>query len=154
MGKYPVIFCDFKVRVSSKLFRQLVYAKQNLTGESWEAMLSKFRDFVSALYAKWQDCLTESLRPWHRKYFESILDKTATLSDLKRSLYKLSYFLAEKFGRKVIVLIDGYEGPTNRANDHGYFDDVRYPYLSLTIGVKDKYSRPTGFSGSVHFLFS
>ena len=117
-------------------------------------MLSKFRDLVSALYAKWQDCLMQSLKPWDRNYFESMLDKKATKSDLKRSLYKLSYFLAEKYHQRVIVLIDEYEAPNNCAYDHDYFEDVRSLYPSLTVGVKNKYSRPMSFSGVVYFLFS
>jgi hypothetical protein len=43
----------------------------------------------------------------------------------------LSYFLAEKFRQRVIVLIDEYEAPNNRAYDHGYLDEVRSLYPSL-----------------------
>ncbi|KIL70012.1 hypothetical protein M378DRAFT_156070, partial [Amanita muscaria Koide BX008] len=108
MGKYPVIFCDFK----------------SLTSDSWEGMLSAFSDLVSELYAKWEDCLLQSLRPSQRRYFESILDMTATKDELMRSLYKLTLFLADKFRRNVIVLIDEYEAPNNRAYEHGYFKDA------------------------------
>ena len=88
-------------------------------------MLSSFRDLVSVLYAKWEDCLLQSLKLPERTYFESIRNKTATEEDLTRSLYNLSCFLAEKFGQEVIVLIDEYEAPNNRAYDHGYFKEVR-----------------------------
>ncbi|KIM74728.1 hypothetical protein PILCRDRAFT_695764 [Piloderma croceum F 1598] len=108
MGKYPVIFCDFK----------------DLTGDSWEEMLSDFEDLVAVLYMEWEDCLMQSLRPGERTYFESICLKTATKSELKKSLYKLSYFLARKFDRRVIVLIDAYEAPNNRAYEHDYFDNA------------------------------
>jgi hypothetical protein len=37
-----------------------------------------------------------------KAYFESICLKTATNADLKKSLYHLSYFLRQKFGRKVV----------------------------------------------------
>jgi hypothetical protein len=94
-------------------------------------MLSDFSDLVSDLYAKWEDCLMQSLRLLDRTYFESILNKTATEGDLRKSLYKLSNFLAQKFRQRVIVLIDEYEAPNNRAYDHGYFDEVRSLYPSL-----------------------
>lgn len=44
--------------------------------------------------------------------------------DLTWSLCKLSFFLARKFCRSVIVLIDDYEAPINHAYDCGYFYDV------------------------------
>ena len=85
------------------------------------------------LYAEWQDCLVESLQPPERTYFESIRNKTATGIPLARSLFNLSYFLANKFRRGVIVLIDEYDAPNNPAYEYGYFNDVRYnpPYDRL-----------------------
>jgi hypothetical protein len=93
-------------------------------------MLSDFKDLVSVLYMKSEDCLVQSLNPTERTYFESICLMTATEVNLTRSLYKLSYFLRRKFGRKVIVLIDEYEAPTICAYEHGYFDKVRSQYFS------------------------
>jgi hypothetical protein len=117
----------------SKLFRQLVYTYQNLTGQSWEDMLSNFKDLVSVLYMGWKDCLMQSLNPAERTYFESIYLMTATEVDLTRSLHKLSYLLRRKFGRKVIVLIDEYEAPIICAYEHGYFDKVRSLHSSLRL---------------------
>jgi hypothetical protein len=88
-------------------------------------MLSHFRFLVSDLYGEWEDCLMQSLKLPERTYFESIVNMTATEANLKRSLYNLSYFLAEKFCQRVIVLIDEYDVPNNCAYDHGYFDEVR-----------------------------
>ena len=94
-------------------------------------MLSKFRRFVSDLYAEWGGCLVQSLEPQDRSYFESIRNKTATEDELEDSLYKLTSFLFKKFGRQVIVLIDEYEAPNNRAYENGYFKEVRSLYPSL-----------------------
>lgn len=85
-------------------------------------MLSDFKDLASNLYREWEDCLMQSLGPEDKTYYESICLETATEAKLKRSSYGLSYFLARKFGRKVIVLIDEYEVPNNRAFKRGYFD--------------------------------
>ena len=73
----------------------------------------------------------QSLELPERLYFESIRNKTATESDLEESLYNLSYFVAQKFGRKVIVLIDEYDAPNNHAYDRGYFNEVGFLYPSL-----------------------
>ena len=70
------------------------------------------------------------------------------------SLYKLSHFVAEKFGREVIVLIDEHDTPFNRAYRYGYFDEVRSLYPSMTVKVKDKSSRLICFSGTAYFLLS
>src|SRR6266852_7166257 len=94
-------------------------------------MLSDFEQFVSDLYMEWEDCLVKSLKPVEKTYFESICLKTATKSELKWSLYKLSHFLHRKYGRKVIVLIDECQAPSNRACEHNYFNAVRSLYLSL-----------------------
>ena len=50
----------------------------------------------------------QSLRPSQRRYFESILNMTATKDEVMRSLYKLTLFLTDRFRRSVIVLIDEY----------------------------------------------
>jgi hypothetical protein len=90
-------------------------------------MLSDFKDLVSVLYTEWKDRLIQSLHPAESTYFESICLKTAEPSDLKRSLQKLSYFLARKYAQKVIVLIDEYEALNNRAYDCKFFPTVRSP---------------------------
>jgi len=83
----------------------------------------------------------QSLMPSERSYFESILNKTAMVADLKTSLYKLSHFLARKFHREVIVLIDEYEAPNNRANEHGYFGKVHSLDHSLSpLGLRTSIS--------------
>ena len=119
------------VYLPSKRFRRLVDAQQDLNGDSWEEMLWDFKDLVSDLYAKWQGCLMQSLELPERIYFESIRNMTATKRGLAKSLFKLSRFIAQKFGQKVIVLIDEYEAPNNRAYDRGYFDEVGLLYTSL-----------------------
>ena len=85
---------------------KLVHVQQNLVGQSWEGVLSSFRDLVSVLYTGWRDYLMQSLDPSERTYFESVRDNTVTEDDLTKSLLKLSYFLAKKSGQKFIVLID------------------------------------------------
>lgn len=94
-------------------------------------MLRSFEFLVSGLYSEWEDLLMPSLKPREKAYFQSICDRTATETDVAQSLRELSRFLAEKFSRNVIVLIDEYESPNHYAYDSGYFEEVRslYPHL-------------------------
>jgi hypothetical protein len=124
MGKYAVIFLDFQVCCSLKLCRVFTYMKQRITGTSWDEMLDSFKTMVSLLYAKWKKYLWDFLDPEQQETFQSIRRKTASDGDLRISLELLSLFLAEKSGQKVIVLIDEYEAPNNRAYEHGFFKKV------------------------------
>ena len=87
-------------------------------------MLDSFKTMVSLLYAKWKTYLWDFLDSEQQETFQSIRRKTASDGDLRISLKLLSEFLAKKSGRKVIVLIDEYEAPNNRAYEHGFFKEV------------------------------
>jgi hypothetical protein len=116
-----------------------IYRTHMFTGDSWEEMLSSFEDLISVLYMDWQYChmCMKFLKPAERTYFESICFKRATKIDLTGSLYKLSRFLAQKFGQRVIVLIDEYEATTNHASEHSYVEILlRVNELSGQFGGK------------------
>jgi hypothetical protein len=118
--------------VRSELFRQRTYMKQNLAGDSWNAMVSSFRKMVARLYEKWHLYLQNSLRPGEEAFFEAICHNTASVDDhyYMDSLAQLSHFLARKSGRKVMVFIDEYEAPIIRAYEHDFFGVVRPLYPS------------------------
>jgi hypothetical protein len=140
MGKYAVIFLDFQVCCSLELCRVFTYMKQRITGTSWDEMLDSFKGMVSRLYIEREAYLWDSLSQKDQKTFRSLVDETASQAKLKASLELLSLFLSEKSGRKVIVLIDEYEAPNNRAYEHGFFKEVRPlrpPRGSITLKVDD-----------------
>ena len=152
MGKYAVIFLDFQVCCSLELCRVFTYMKQTITGASWEEMLDSFKTMVSLLYAEWKNYLWDFLDPEQQETFQSIRRKTASDGDLKISLALLSLFLAKKSGRKVIVLIDEYEAPNNRAYEHGFFKEVRSLRPPRLYSTLTTLSRPTNFSAVVYSL--
>src|ERR1700674_3819603 len=119
MGKYAVIFCDFKVRCSLQTVQTFHYVKQNITGNSWEDMFSSFKRMVSNLYKEWYQYLEHILDPEEKAFFESIRLNTASEGDWRDGLQRLSVFLARKSERGAMVFIDEYEVPNNRAYDHG-----------------------------------
>ena len=61
-----------KFVILSELFRQPIYVKQNITGNSWEEMFRSFRVMVSELYKEWYQYLKDTLDPEEEAFFESI----------------------------------------------------------------------------------
>ena len=120
-----------KFVVLSKLFRQPTYVKQNIIGDSWEGMFWSFRVMVSVLYEESYEYLEYFLKPGEKAVFESIRLNIAPVEHWGDSLQRLSYFLARKSGRGVMVFIDEYEAPMNCAYENDYFDKVRPSILSL-----------------------
>jgi hypothetical protein len=119
-----------KFVVLSELFGHLTHVKQDITGSSWEEMLLSFRGMVSGLYKEWHLYLEHSLDPEEKAFFESVRLNTAPEEHWRTSLKRLSFFLARKSGRKVMVFIDEYEAPINDAYEGSFFDQVRPSYLS------------------------
>ena len=99
--------------------------KQNIIGDSWEGMLWSFRVMISVVYEEWYEYLEHSLNPGEMEFFESIRFNTAPEERWMNGLKRLSDFLAWESGRKVMVFIDEYEAPNNRAYELGFFAEVR-----------------------------
>ena len=104
--------------------------KQNITGNSWEKMFSSFRTMVADLCKEWYQYLKHSLDPEEEAYFESIRLNTAVVENWMNSLKRLSNFLRKKSGRGVMVFIDEYEAPINRAYECNFFPVVCPSYPS------------------------
>ena len=130
MGKYRVIFLDFQVCRSLRTVPSARLRKQVITGTSWDAMRDSFKSMVSVLYGNWREYLWDSLDPEDQKTFQSIRSREASDATFRASLDLLSQFLYKKSGRKVIVLIDEYEAPNNRAYEFNFFEEVRPLYPS------------------------
>ena len=99
--------------------------KQKINGTSWDGMLASFKRMVSLLYQDWRVYLWDSLSEPNQKSFQSLENEEASDATLRGSLELLSQLLATKSGRQVIVLIDEYEVPNNRAYELDFFKQVR-----------------------------
>jgi hypothetical protein len=123
-----------KFVVLSEPFRLPTYVKQDVTADTWDGMLSSFRWRVSLLYKEWRQFLRGSLDSNEDAFFEAICLETASEDQFRDSLYLLSLFLARRFGKKVIVLIDEYDAPINfaheLAHEKDFFVKVRPSYPS------------------------
>jgi hypothetical protein len=102
--------------------------KQNIVGDSWEAMFWSFRELVSSLYRDWYGYLFYSLSPPDQRYFESICANEAPVERWTNSLLRLCEFLAKKSLRKVMVFVDEYEAPNNLSYDQDFFERVGLSY--------------------------
>ena len=67
---------------------------------------------------------SQKLSDVDKKLFEELMDRGMTQDTLVYSLKELSELLERSYGRKVIVLIDEYDGPLAKANENGYYDEM------------------------------
>lgn len=126
MGKFPVISISLK-SVSGKTFDEAKGMLRRIIGK--EAM--RFQ------YLMQSDRLTEME---HHQYEALInIDKTGvfTMSDelLKDSLMTLSQLLRKHYGQNVVILIDEYDVPLDKAYGSGYYDDMVVLVRSLFEGA-------------------
>jgi hypothetical protein len=142
----------FRFVVFSELCRLPAYTKQKITGTSWDEMLGSFKLMVSRLYGERREYLWDFLDPEEQETFQSIRRETASDATLRASLELLSSFLAKKSRRKVIVLIDEYEAPNNRAYEYGFFKEVRSLRPPRLYSTLTTLSRPTNFLAVVYSL--
>ena len=121
MGKFPVISLSLK-GVDGRSFSEAAAALRRVIGN--EA-------FRFSYLAE-----SERLLPEEKKIYQALIDTQDgrfTMADdvLADSLHTLSCFLAKHHGRKVILLIDEYDVPLDKAFRSGYYDEM----ISLIRGM-------------------
>ena len=109
MGKYPVVFISLK-GVDGLTF-DLAY--QALGRIIWS-------ETVRLNFLK----NSEKLDTSERVSFEKLLNRTCTESDIRDSLNLLCALLEKHYGQKVILLIDEYDVPLDKAYAHGYYPQM------------------------------
>ncbi|OYZ36602.1 MAG: hypothetical protein B7Y25_06925 [Alphaproteobacteria bacterium 16-39-46] len=97
-GQYPVIFVCFK----------------DIKGLTYEELEMGIRNLIHKLYVAHEYLLQSTkIRETKKEDFRKYLIKEFDLSELKESLLTLSELLFLHFRKKVILLIDEYDTPTN-----------------------------------------
>ena len=109
MGKFPVVFLSLK-GVDGLTF-DLAY--QALCGIVVEEF-SRLR-FLAA---------SDKLAADEKQYFKKILNGKYEEADIIGSLKKLSCLLEKHYGQKVVLLIDEYDVPLDKAFQHGYYREM------------------------------
>lgn len=131
MGKYPVIFVSFK-DVNGLTYDDAYDAFVQVLGE----VANRFSFLLES------DSLLENEKEQYRgmirvsdgKYH---MDKGVVISSLK----VMSQLLSKHYGIKVIIIIDEYDVPLDKAFDHGYYDEM----VELIRGVMGKALKTNDF---------
>ena len=121
MGKYPVIFLSLK-GVEGLTFEE---ARDSLC----ELITSEVRRFKLLLNSALLDNDEKNL--YHELVSLQDSQKSELGTKLKFSLKKLSELLYQYYGKKVIILIDEYDVPLDKAFQHGYYKEM----VSLIRGL-------------------
>lgn len=121
MGKYPVIFLSLK----------------GIDGLSFEAARYRFIELIGVEAERFSflsesEKLTDNERSKYHAIINLVNGKYSMDEDiLISSLQTLSQLLYRHYGQKVIILIDEYDVPLNKAVQHGYYKEM----VSLIRGL-------------------
>ena len=114
-GKFPMISITLK----------------GATGRTFDEAKSMLRNIIATEAMRFQFLMqSENLTQIERKQYEKLLvlndDGEFAMSDvlLKSSLYTLSQLLKKHYQQDVIILIDEYDVPLDKAYQSGYYDDM------------------------------
>ena len=115
MGKYPVISFTLK----------------NIEGQSFDEVKKSMKYLIGTIARQYSFLLeSEKLSGVEKEIYRVLLltneDGTFQMSDvaLEKSLYRLAELLEKHYQKKVIVLIDEYDVPLEKAFHHGYYDEM------------------------------
>ena len=118
MGKFPVISISLK----------------DIDGSDYPSARSIFCSVIVNEALRFYDLFENSsqLNAAEQQQYKQLINIDANSSDgfimpepvLKSSLKVLSALLEKHYGQKVIILIDEYDVPLAKANEHGYYDDM------------------------------
>jgi len=107
-GTYPVINLSFA----------------NIKESTFEMACQKFFELIIDLYSEYDfllesDALSLADKTYMHRIMENMNEVDATLS-----IYRLSKFLYQYYGKKVIILLDEYDTPMQEAYVHGFWEKI------------------------------
>ena len=110
MGKYPVVYLDFR----------------SVRFEDWINSYEKIAKIIIGEFDRHRELMdSEKCSQMDRVAFTKILTGRYSTSELKSSLYMLTKMLHEHYDEETVVIIDEYDTPVSYAHRYGYEDDMR-----------------------------
>ena len=109
MGRYPVISISL-TSVGASTFKEAVVQLVDVINRETFRFMSLIED--------------PKLSAFEKKKLEDLLSDQMTAKTLESSLVWLSMILEKKYGQKVVVLIDEYDVPLQKAYMQGYYDKM------------------------------
>lgn len=109
MGKYPVIYFDFR----------------SVRYEDWMSAYEKIAKLITDQYDRFRFLMdSDKCSPMDRMTFTKILTGRYDPRELKTSLYVLTKMLHDYFEEQAIVIVDEYDTPVKAAFENGYYDEA------------------------------
>ena len=111
MGRFPVIFLSLK----------------GVDGLTFEDAYERLRFIIRTEMSRLGFLLqSERAKEESKRPFERFLNEQETKTDVVGSLNILSRLLYEHYGQKVLLLIDEYDVPLDKAYHHQYYNCLLY----------------------------
>ena len=109
MNKYPTLFLSFK----------------DVDGMNFENAFALLKFGISLFcdehsYLESSDLVTDT----QKKIFHRLREQTATITDVQSSLLILMNMMKRYYGKPVVLLIDEYDVPLDKAFQHGYYQEM------------------------------
>ena len=109
MNQYPTIFVSLK----------------DVDGLTFEAAFESLKSTISRMCTRfWSLSERKEVLPSDRKIFLSLLDRTGTPGEIKTSLDTIMRMMSMAYGKQVILLIDEYDVPLQKAYNNGYYREM------------------------------
>lgn len=109
MGKHPVIFLSLK----------------SIEGETFDSSFNMLKILMRGEVRRIKRKIGENnLSKEEIEYLSSFIDLSASLEEYKNVFKGLSEIMSEHYGTKVIILLDEYDVPLDKAYLNGYYDEM------------------------------
>ncbi len=108
-GQYPVLFLSLK----------------GIVGETFEDAMKALAQLISAECKRFSFLLeSEKVNKYDKEYLEQLIQKKADIIEMRYAPAHLMRMLRDHYGKQVILLIDEYDVPLDKANTKGYYDQM------------------------------
>lgn len=125
MNQWPTVFLSLK----------------SVDGLNFEGAYQQLVYEISLLYQKHEYLLESTALSEQDKFlFKQLRNRQSEKTDVMRSLQLLTRLLEQHYNKKVILLIDEYDVPVAKANNHGYYNEMLDVMKGLMQALKDNTS--------------